>query len=107
MLADSETLIVTELSRLDRSATEVIALVNELVAWSPRSPMSLADREDEENELKSIMSQLYTGVYISDVLATVRRHLWDGSTFQTSATDPDVCLVPHTHLGRLVQATCY
>jgi hypothetical protein len=69
--------------------------------------MSLADREDDVNELKRIMSQLYTGIYISDVLAIVRRHLWDGLTFQTSATDPDVCLVPHTHLAKLVQATCY
>src|SRR6202521_6058238 len=32
MLADSDTLIVTELSRLVRSTAEVIALVNELVA---------------------------------------------------------------------------
>src|SRR5947209_20392830 len=32
MLADSDTLIVTELSRLGRSTAEVIALVNELVA---------------------------------------------------------------------------
>src|SRR2546430_7183042 len=43
----------------------------------------------------------------SDVLATVRRHLWGGLTFQTSATDPDVCLVPHTYLARLVQAASY
>src|SRR6266567_1028557 len=37
MLADSDTLIVTELSRLGRSTAEVIALVNELIArniWS-------------------------------------------------------------------------
>lgn len=32
MLADSDTLIVTELSRLGRSTAEVITLVNELVA---------------------------------------------------------------------------
>jgi DDE superfamily endonuclease len=48
-----------------------------------------------------------TQATFSDVLATVRRHLWGGLTFQTSATDPDVCLVPHTHLARLVQAACY
>ena len=36
MLADSDTLIVTELSRLGRSTAEVIALVNELVARNIR-----------------------------------------------------------------------
>jgi Resolvase, N terminal domain len=36
MLADSDTLIVTELSRLGRSTAEVIALVNELVAHNIR-----------------------------------------------------------------------
>jgi DNA invertase Pin-like site-specific DNA recombinase len=36
MLADSDTLIVTELSRLGRSTSEVIALINELVARSIR-----------------------------------------------------------------------
>ncbi len=48
-----------------------------------------------------------TQATFSDVLATVRRHLWGDLTFQTSATDPDVCLVPRTHLARLVQAACY
>lgn len=36
MLADSDTLIVTELSRLGRSTAEVISLVNELVARNIR-----------------------------------------------------------------------
>jgi DNA invertase Pin-like site-specific DNA recombinase len=36
MLADSDTLIVTELSRLGRSTAEVIALVNELIARNIR-----------------------------------------------------------------------
>ena len=48
-----------------------------------------------------------TQATFSDVLATVRRHLWGGLTFQTAATDPDVCLVPRTQLARLVQAACY
>ncbi len=48
-----------------------------------------------------------TQATFSDVLATVRRHLWGDLTFQTSATDPDVCLVPYTHLARLIQAACY
>lgn len=42
----------------------------------------------------------------SDVLASVRRHLWGGLTFQTSASDPDLCLVSHMDLIRLVQAAC-
>jgi len=43
----------------------------------------------------------------SDVLATVRRHLWGGLTFQTSASHPDLCLVPRADLTRLLQAACY
>jgi DDE superfamily endonuclease len=43
----------------------------------------------------------------SDVLATVRRHLWGGLTFQTSASHPDLCLVPRPDLTRLLQAVCY
>lgn len=42
----------------------------------------------------------------SDLLATVRRQLWGGLTFQTSAAHPDVCLVPRKDLARLVQAAC-
>jgi hypothetical protein len=48
-----------------------------------------------------------TQATFSDVLATVRRHLWGGLTFQTSEASPDVCLVPRTQLARLVQAACY
>jgi hypothetical protein len=47
-----------------------------------------------------------TQATFSDVLATVRRHLWGGLTFQTSASDPDVCLVPRADLARLLQAAC-
>jgi hypothetical protein len=43
----------------------------------------------------------------SDVLATVRRHLWGGLTFQTSASHPDLCLVPRADLTKLLQAACY
>jgi hypothetical protein len=43
----------------------------------------------------------------SDVLATVRWHLWGGLTFQTSAVNPDICLIPRAELTRLVQAVCY
>ncbi|MBF6614327.1 MAG: hypothetical protein IVW55_14500 [Chloroflexi bacterium] len=43
----------------------------------------------------------------SDVLAEVRRHLWGNFTFQTSPTNPDVCLVPRSHLERLAYAVCY
>jgi hypothetical protein len=47
-----------------------------------------------------------THATFSDVLATVRRHLWGGLTFQTLASQPDVCLVPRADLTRLVQAAC-
>jgi hypothetical protein len=43
----------------------------------------------------------------SDVLAEVRRHLWGNFTFQTSPQDPDVCLVPRSHVDRLAYAVCY
>jgi hypothetical protein len=42
-----------------------------------------------------------------DVLAVVRRHLWDNFTFPTSSTDPDVVLVPSSTLSRLAHAVCY
>ena len=48
-----------------------------------------------------------THATFSDVLATVRRHLWGGLTFQTSAAHPDLCLVPRSDLTRLIQAACY
>jgi hypothetical protein len=43
----------------------------------------------------------------SDVLAQVRRQLWGNFTFQTSLHDPDVCLVPRSHVERLAYAVCY
>jgi hypothetical protein len=43
----------------------------------------------------------------SDVLALVRRQLWGNFTFQTSQQDPDVCLVPRSHVERLAYAVCY
>ncbi len=48
-----------------------------------------------------------TQASLSDVLATVRRHLWGGLTFHTSPADPHVCLVPRADLARLVQTVCY
>ena|SRR3989441_4348490 len=48
-----------------------------------------------------------TQATFSDVLATVRRHLWGGLTFQTLASHPDLCVVPRTELIRLLQAACY
>jgi hypothetical protein len=47
-----------------------------------------------------------TQATFSDVLATVRRHLWSGVTFQTAASHPDLCLVPRAELARLLQAAC-
>jgi hypothetical protein len=43
----------------------------------------------------------------SDVLAEVRRQLWGNFTYHTSPQDPDVCLVPRSHVDRLAYAVCY
>jgi hypothetical protein len=48
-----------------------------------------------------------TEATFSDVLAEVRRHLWGNVTYHTSSTDPDVCLVPRSHVDRLAYAVCY
>ena len=48
-----------------------------------------------------------TEATFSDVLAEVRRHLWGNFTYHTSSTDPDVCLVPRSHVDRLAYAVCY
>jgi hypothetical protein len=48
-----------------------------------------------------------TQATFSDVLAIVRQHCWGGLTFQTSAADPEVFLVPRADLTRLMQAACY
>jgi hypothetical protein len=48
-----------------------------------------------------------TEATFSDVLAEARRHLWGNFTFQTSPQDPDVCLVPRSHVERLAYAVCY
>jgi len=43
----------------------------------------------------------------SDVLATVRRHLWGNFNYLTSPHDPHVRLIPEADLIRLAQAVCY
>ena len=43
----------------------------------------------------------------SDVLAEVRRQLWGNFTYHTSPQDPDVCLVPRSHVDRLAYSLCY
>jgi hypothetical protein len=48
-----------------------------------------------------------TEATFSDVLAQVRRQLWGNFTFQTSEHDPDVCLVPRSHVERLAYSVCY
>ncbi len=48
-----------------------------------------------------------TEATFSDVLAEVRRHLWGNFTYHTSPQDPDVCLVPRSHVDRLAYAVCY
>ncbi len=48
-----------------------------------------------------------TEATFSDVLAEVRRQLWGNFTYHTSPQDPDVCLVPRSHVDRLAYAVCY
>ena len=43
----------------------------------------------------------------SDVLATVRRHLWGKFNYLTAPHDPDMQLIPAADLIRLAQAVCY
>lgn len=43
----------------------------------------------------------------SDILALVRRHLWDNFDFPTARSDPDVALVPRSTLAQLAHAVCY
>ena len=43
----------------------------------------------------------------SDMLATVRHHLWGKFNYLTSPHDPDVRLIPQKDLVRLAQAVCY
>jgi hypothetical protein len=43
----------------------------------------------------------------SDVLATVRRHLWGTFDYPTGSLDPDVVLIPRDVLARLAYAVCY
>ncbi len=42
-----------------------------------------------------------------DVLATVRRALWNDFRFQTSLSDTDMVLMSRTELARLAHAVCY
>lgn len=43
----------------------------------------------------------------SDVLATVRRHLWGNFTYPTSPDDADIVLIPRHELERLARAVCF
>jgi hypothetical protein len=43
----------------------------------------------------------------SDVLATVRRHLWGNFDYPTGSLDPDVVLIPRAVLARLAYTVCY
>ena len=43
----------------------------------------------------------------SDVLMAVRRSLWGNFSFQTSAGDPNMLLIPQSMLERLAFAVCY
>lgn len=43
----------------------------------------------------------------SDVLATVRHHLWSTISFEKSAFDADVIKIPRCEYNRLLKAVCY
>jgi DDE superfamily endonuclease len=43
----------------------------------------------------------------ADVLAVVRRHVWDDFSSSTSTPAPDLVGIPRAELSRLVQAVCY
>ena len=43
----------------------------------------------------------------SDVVATVRRHLWGNFVYETSPMAPDMVLMPRDDLARLAFAVCY
>ena len=43
----------------------------------------------------------------SDILALVRRHLWDNFDFPPSRSDPSVVLLPRATLAQLAHAACY
>ena len=42
----------------------------------------------------------------TDVLAVVRRHLWNNFSYSTSPQNPDVILLPRSDLARLADAVC-
>lgn len=42
----------------------------------------------------------------TDVLAAVRRHLWNDFSYSTSPQNPDVILLPRSDLARLAQVVC-
>ena len=44
---------------------------------------------------------------LSDVLAAVRRHCWDGLDIRISRYDPACVEIPRPQLDRLLNAACY
>jgi hypothetical protein len=86
---------------IERSTPCLLGLYSLVVLWGQ------ALHPDGKIPLQQAAWYLKTQATFSDVLATVRRHIWGALIFQTSASHPDVCLVPYTDLTRLVQAACY
>jgi len=62
-----------------------------------------------EGQLSLPQSAWYrkTEASFADVLALVRRALWRNFNYQTSATAPDMVLIPRADLERLAYAVCY
>ena len=59
--------------------------------------------------LQGLRSSWYPkeGTTFSDVLATVRLHLWEGLNYAGSSAASDSCLIPQKLLHRLRMAACY
>ena len=57
-LADSDVLIVTELSRLGRSTSEVIALINELVQRTVRTIIIKQNLDISKHDMSSVCAKL-------------------------------------------------
>src|SRR5712691_3534147 len=77
---------------IERSTPSLLGLYSVVVH------LGLALHPDGNIPLQQAAWYPKTHATFSDVLATVRRHLWGGLTFQTSAAHPDLCLVPRSDL---------
>ena len=86
---------------IERSTPSLLGMYSLIVL------LGLALHPDGHIPLQEAAWYRKTHATFSDVLATVRWHLWGEFTFQTSAADPALCLVPRAELTKLMRAACY